>query len=234
MNRNSKRLERGLYWDRAWSLVEGCTPVSKACDNCWLKVMDKRFHRGGPGKCREDRLRLPLKVKKPTTWCIWSDLFHETVPASFITHAFEVMEACPQHTFLMLTKRPERLEPVLYGLEGGYFLGGGDYIKNIWLGTTVETQKWADIRIPQLLKCRPFSLWVSIEPILEEVVVPEGLDWIVAGCETGPQRRKAKIDWFRTLAARNFSLWIKQIEINGKVSHDMSEWPADLRIREMP
>ena len=79
-------LARGRYWDKPWSLVDGCTRVSPACDNCWLKAMDHRFHRdidedGNPHdlpvRFRADRLDIPLKTKKPTVFAVWSDLFWE-------------------------------------------------------------------------------------------------------------------------------------------------------------
>src|SRR4030067_337737 len=141
------------YWDKSWSLVEGCTPVSPACQNCWLKAMAHRFKTSiecEDGSCLEltdddgnwmgdvilmkSRLDIPMKIKKPTVFAIWSDLFHERVPADFIIEAFERMEYCKQHTFLVLTKRPERIATVLYGQEygqeGHFYLGAGDYIQN--------------------------------------------------------------------------------------------------------
>ena len=65
------------YWDKAWSLVSQCTPVSPACDNCWLRAMDARFGKAWKGDVitNENRLDIPLKIKKPTTFAIWSDLF---------------------------------------------------------------------------------------------------------------------------------------------------------------
>ena len=80
----------GKYWQRAWSIVEGCTPVSEACENCWLAAMEYRFrphlyvtHNVDTGReqftgiiqTRPDRLDIPRKIRKPTTFAIWSDLF---------------------------------------------------------------------------------------------------------------------------------------------------------------
>ncbi|MDD4986681.1 MAG: DUF5131 family protein, partial [Dehalococcoidales bacterium] len=104
-----KEISVGRWWNRAWSLVEGCTPVSEGCRNCWLRAMDRRFHRGGQVRFREDRLELPLKVKRPTVWAIWSDLFHEKVSNHELDRAFAMMGKCEQHTFMLLTKRPERM-----------------------------------------------------------------------------------------------------------------------------
>lgn len=69
------------YWTKAWSLIDGCTPVSPACENCWLEAMGERFQNIGKANfnggvvIRKDRLEIPLKIKKPTTFAIWSDLF---------------------------------------------------------------------------------------------------------------------------------------------------------------
>ena len=224
------------YWDKAWSLISGCTPVSPACDNCWLRAMNDRFKKGDFTNIQicEDRLNIPLKTKKPTVFAVWSDLFHESVPADFITLAFEVMESCPQHTFLVCTKRPERIESVLYGQEGTFYLGGGDYIPNVYLGATVENQEMADKRIPELLKCRPFKLFLSVEPMLERIDLGRWLPYgkvqtvyqaIIAGCESGHHARTTDEDWLIDLREQcieaGVPLWVKQLKINGKMCYDL-------------
>ncbi len=87
MNISQKRIDKGLWWERAWSLVDGCTKISEGCDNCWSLELANRFN---PDvihmnhltpewskniTLREDNLDLPLRVKKPTVFAIWNDLF---------------------------------------------------------------------------------------------------------------------------------------------------------------
>jgi protein gp37 len=101
----------GKYWEKAWSLVEGCTPVSEACDHCWLKSMTERFHGGTFSEVRmqPDRMQIPLRTRKPTVFAIWSDLFHKEVSKYFIMRVFDVMNNSRPlgHTFVVLTKRPD-------------------------------------------------------------------------------------------------------------------------------
>lgn len=164
------------------------------------------------------------------------------------------MEYCQQHTFLVLTKRPERISPVLYGQEGNFYLGGGDYMTNVWLGTTIENQEMADKRIPELLKCEPFKLFLSIEPILSKINlklcdefpdkdgcyedVRHQINWVIAGAESGHNRRECKIEWIENIVEQCKSayvpVFVKQIHLNGKLIKDINQFPENLRIRELP
>lgn len=260
LNVDNKGKERMKYWDKAWSLIEGCSPVSPACQNCWLASMIDRFHKdenllslrkngnkmkpqfNGNIHIREDRLNLPLKTRKPTIFAVWSDLFHEKVPDEFIIEAFERMSVCDgqeiltkdgkktysKHTFLVCTKRPERLKSILYGQEGDYYLGGGDYMSNVYLGCTTENQIEADKRIPELLKCQPFKLFLSVEPMLSEIIIPikllKQISYVICGCESGHHNRETKEEWIFSLRHQclqaGVPLWIKQIKINGKMVYD--------------
>ena len=217
------------YWDKAWSLVSQCTPVSPACDNCWLRAMDARFGKAWKGDVitNENRLDIPLKIKKPTTFAIWSDLFHEKVPDDFILLAFEIIAHCPQHKFLICTKRPERMAHIINHYKVVYQ-------QNTFLGTTVENQEQADKRIPELLKCRPFKLFLSVEPMLEPIDLTRWLPYgkgqtvyqaIVAGCESGHHARPTDEDWVLDLREQclvaKVPLFIKQLSINGKMCYDL-------------
>ena len=126
-----------IEWtDATWNPVVGCTPVSSGCLNCYAATMAKRLEgmgqepyvgltvggktcarpRGyvrfdGTVRTLADRLVAPLGWKKPRRVfvCSMSDLFHAQVPFEFIDRVFAVMALCPQHTFQVLTKRPERM-----------------------------------------------------------------------------------------------------------------------------
>ena len=174
-----------MYWDRAWKLVEGCTKVSAGCENCWSEqetfmrcghpnavvserarvVLDSTgFY--GHITCRHDNLDLPLRVKKPTVFAVWNDLFHEGVTESFRNHAYNIMCRCRQHTFLVLTKRHRTMWDHLFrnGEQDTH-----EMIRDhIWHGVTVEDQQRADERIPLLLRV-PGKRFISIEPMLGSI-----------------------------------------------------------------
>jgi len=137
-------------------------------------------------------------------------------------------------------------------------------IQNIWLGVSVEDQKTADERIPLLLQTPAAIRWVSYEPALAAVNLDEYLtgheeagtpfsgaphvggcvawtppvDWVVAGGESGPQARPSQLDWFRQMLtqcrAANVPFFMKQIGGWPNKRGDLSEVPADLRVREYP
>lgn len=253
----------GKYWDRAWSLVDGCKPCSPGCDNCWSAALMHRFYKHhcdydysdspigltaewkpvftGNIILHPDRLKAPLKRKKPTIWSIWNDIYHEDVPLGFIDDVLDVISACPQHTFLALTKRAHLIEDKLYDdtLECGIRnLGGGDYLGNLWIGVTVCNQEEADLKIPLLLKSWPGKKWISIEPMLEEIknlklctddcskgfgsnVIGaccdciQGIDAVVLGGETGPHARPMHPDSVRSVRdkcqAANVPFFLKYI-----------------------
>ena len=103
-------LDKGRYWQFGWKVVEGCTPCSPGCENCWSLAMEHRFGKSTEVQCFESRLDKPLKRKKPTVYAIWNDLFHKDVPFKFVDKVFAVIALCPQHTFLVLTKRTDRMK----------------------------------------------------------------------------------------------------------------------------
>jgi len=140
------------------------------------------------------RLIEPLKWKKPKKvfLCSMGDLLGDDVPAEFIDEILEVIAACPQHTFILLTKRPENIEAKFYEVTEDNpcrELGGGDYLPNLWLGVTVERQEMAVSRISELLKIPARLRFVSIEPMLEPINLGRWLqtiDWVIIGAMTGP------------------------------------------------
>ena len=205
--------------------------------------------------CDKSALDKPLHWRKPRRILVPSmgDLFHEKVPFGFISDTYEVTAKCPQHDFYFLTKRPEK------AAEFYRKYVWKPRTPNIHLGVTISTQKEADEKIPILLQIPAAHRWISIEPMLEEIdlfrSMPcgyycsedvghvdhntlRGINGIVVGCESGPKRRPCDPDWIRSIVqqckAASVKCFVKQIEINGKVSHNPAEWPEELRVRDLP
>lgn len=105
------------YLTHNWPVVTGCTPCSPACNNCWARAMHERFHPGEPWKiwAHGSALEAAVRRKKPAVIGVafTADLFHEFVPDWFIDRVFAAMALAPQHVFVVLTKRPERMREYL-------------------------------------------------------------------------------------------------------------------------
>jgi protein gp37 len=97
------------YWDFGWQLIEGCTPCSPGCLHCWSLAKERRFRKETGVVFHPERLDRPLKRKKPAVYSIWNDLLHDTIVFDQIISVVDIIKKCPQHKFLMLTKRPDRL-----------------------------------------------------------------------------------------------------------------------------
>lgn len=202
------------YRGVTWNAVTGCDRVSPGCDNCYaltlakrLKAMgnpryqnDGRAPSSGPGfavTLHPDKVEEPLRWKKPHVVFVnsMSDLFHASVPRAFVDRMLRTMEATPQHIYQVLTKRPARMAMLLRELQPRP-------LPNVWFGTSVETQEYADKRIPLLLEAPAAIRFLSCEPLLGPLdLTPwiSSLDWIITGGESGPRFRPVDVEWVRAI-----------------------------------
>ena len=211
-----------IEWaERSWSPITGCSPISEGCQNCYAARMAKRlagrykYPKDDPFKVtfHPERLDEPGRWKKPSMIFVVSmgDLFHEDVSEFDIKAILYEIAQTRRHTFLCLTKRPERM--VQIASDYGDFRGD---FPNLWLGVTAENQQRADERIPKLLSIPAAKHFVSIEPMLGPVNLnklyesigglphPSGgwatpISWVICGGETGPKARPMHPDWVRSL-----------------------------------
>lgn len=223
-----------IQWtDATWNPVTGCTRVSPGCDHCYALTLAERF-RGTPGHyfeqgfdvvLRPDKLEQPLHWKKPRLVFVnsMSDLFHEQIPDEYIARVWAVMAMSRRHTFQVLTKRHGRMRSLLNRPEFWRAVRRSvttdlnripeavglvrDPLPNVWLGVSVEDQKWANIRIPALLDTPAAIRFISAEPLLGPVDIfasskidrDPGLDWVIVGGESGRGARPMDPSWARTL-----------------------------------
>jgi protein gp37 len=205
---------------RAWQIITGCTPVSSGCKHCWAQTTIRRFGKAlghdpaGPAvQVHEDRFEQPQMTPGQHTVFVapMGDLFHEDVPTRFIQDVFETM-GLPEnqkHHFLLLTKRPERIARVLWGEESNWFMGGGDFEPNVWLGVSVEDQATADERLPVLAEIDWPHKWLSVEPCIGPVSLRaprlghrygrSQVETVILGCENGPGARPFDEEWAQIL-----------------------------------
>lgn len=202
-----------IEWcDETWNPVTGCTPISEACENCYAASMAKRFwgdRMFTDVKFHRDRLYQPFKWKKPRRIfiCSMGDLFHPKIHFPEISSVLALTYKNPQHTFMVLTKRPEIMSEyfsyVAQRLAQMSYLEKMAYpwpAPNLWLGVTVENQDRADERRPILLQIPAALRFVSVEPMLGPIDLKgHKLHWVICGAETGPKARRMQPKWAEDL-----------------------------------
>lgn len=233
-----------------WNPLRGCSPVSEGCRNCYAQRMAHRFsgkgqpYEGltrltpsGPTWTGDVRLAPARTIYAPTRWRkprrifvnSMSDLFHSAVPHGWREEIFSVMARCPQHTFLILTKRAGELSS---------FAAAHEIPTNVWCGVSVEDQRSIDERLPTLIRATLYNAFVSIEPLIGPVCGAVGfehyadyLDWVIVGGESGPKARPMRAEWARRIrdlcADVGTPFFFKQMAKKAEI-------PSDLMIREFP
>jgi protein gp37 len=181
-----------IQWtDATWNPVTGCSKVSPGCANCYAETLTRRFSGTWgvpdlpwtPENAAEnvilhpERLKIPLKWQRPRMVFVnsMSDLFHELVPVEFIFEVFKVMAEARQHTFQVLTKRPERMSRVIAQLASAPVwrpTPNGSFewpLPNVWLGTSIENRKF--VGRADALRATPAAVrFISAEPLLGPLI----------------------------------------------------------------
>lgn len=187
-----------IEWTNStWNPVTGCTKVSPGCAHCYaerlalrLQAMGKPTYRNGFDLAtHQDRLEEPLRWKKPQMIFVnsMSDLFHEDLQLDFIRRVFDTMRRASWHHFQVLTKRSERVAELA---------GKIDWPENVWLGVSVETQKYF-FRIEHLRTVPAKVRFLSLEPLLGALpnLPLDGIHWVIVGGESGPGARPMRESW---------------------------------------
>ena len=217
-----------------------CTKISPGCSMCYAERFNKRFGNGKPFDAAPTEFVLwkkplqdVLRWRKPRLVFVQSmgDLFHPDVPFEIVTNIFGTMHSVKKHTYMILTKRPERMAEFIrwYSKWIGFNAWPREY-PHVWLGVTAENQEQADKRIPVLLQTPAAVHYLSIEPMLSHISLstidlggagrwgrnygmPQ-IDWVICGGETGPGARPMHPDWARSLRdqcqAAGVSFFFKQ------------------------
>lgn len=228
-----------------------------------LKILPdgSKGHFNGIVRPDEDSLTVPLGWKKPCRVFVnsMSDLFYgdeadrkaceaegiafEPVPFRFIANVFGIMQTAKQHTYHILTKRPERAA-AFYEWFINEWLLKGDHEReysHVWLGTSIENQRQADKRIPELLKCPAAVRFLSCEPLLGPVNLiakcpphfqshlrSDRISWVIVGGESGPGARPCNIEWIRSIVqqckAAKVPCFVKQLGAWIAGPHDFDGW----------
>jgi protein gp37 len=182
-----------IEWTQAtWNPWHGCHKVSQGCKYCYM-FRDKARYGQDPNVV----VRSKTKFSEPLKWtdpkliftCSWSDWFIEEADG-WRCEAYNIIGATPHHTYQILTKRADRIQ------------GRFPYppLSNVWLGVSVEN-KAALSRIDILREVRASVRFLSLEPLLEDLgpLNLDGIHWVIAGGESGPEARAVDPEWVRSI-----------------------------------
>lgn len=273
----------------------GCTNVSPGCDHCYAEaLMDKRYHKvqWGAGQPRvrtsEANWRMPIKWDKAAAaagrrdrvFCAsLADVFDNEVDPEWRRDLLRLIAHTQRLDWLLLTKRIGNAHQMLRDAAGSFGMDWGEHWRNVWIGATIVNQEEADRDIPKLLAVPAAKRFLSMEPLLGQVILPKlcdagsvpgphgvggvmcarcdgaqrygclGIDWVIVGGESGHKARPFHTDWAQSIVdqcqAAGVACFVKQLGAHvvqgferrikrDKKGGDMSEWPHELRVREVP
>ena len=210
----------------------GCAKVSPACEHCYAETWAKRVGSDVWGRDAKRRFFGEQHWKDPITWNLeakkskqrrrvfcasMADVFErKSELRQWRERLWELIDQTPMLDWLLLTKRPQNISDMVPWSDE-------NWPSNIWLGTTVENQHWAEIRLPELLKHKAAVRFLSCEPLLGALNLEpwfasqelNTIDWVIAGGESGPSSRPMNPSWVRSLrdqcnkngAAFHFKQW---------------------------
>lgn len=255
-----------IQWtDATWNPAVGCTKVDEDCKFCYMYRESLNGTRYDPMQIRRTKtvFNLPLKLKKPTKIFTASltDIFHEAIDP-FRAEIWDIIRKCPQHTFQILTKRPERILECLP-------LDWGQGWDNVWLGTSIGSQASID-RVKPLMWLKATkqlkTAFLSLEPLHGPIDLDvefslgaadcsayplEYIDWVIVGGESGNEKgkyryRPCKIEWIDSIVKQcddsAVHVFVKQLgthlakemHLSDRHGGNIDEFPERLRIRQFP
>lgn len=242
-----------IQWcDATWNPFHGCKKVSTGCKFCYMYRNKERYGQDPTKIVRsKDNFYIPLKWKEPRLVFVnsWSDFFIEKAD-EWRKELWPIIKATPQHTYQILTKRPERIRQCLPNDWGNGY-------PNVWLGISVENQDEHYKRYFQIIGIPAIVKFLSIEPILSDIYLHgwigwnKIINWVIVGGESGNSQgkytyRPCKIEWITDIIDQcqdnDVPIFVKQLgthlakEMKLKDRHggDITEWANDLSIRQMP
>lgn len=250
-----------IQWtDATWNIARGCTKVDEDCKFCYMYRESYAATRYNPYLVNRTKtvFNLPLKIKEPSKifTCSLTDFFHTGID-DYRDEAWDIMRKCPQHTFQILTKRPERIIEHLpeYWEE----------IRNrVWLGTSIGHSKGIQRLFDLITPIQPGIKFLSLEPLHGEIdlhlynfvdmghKVGDLIDWVIIGGESGNETgkyryRPCELKWIESIIKQcnqfgNIKIFVKQmgtylskeLKMTDRHGGNIDEFPKHLQIREFP
>lgn len=263
-----------IQWtDHTFNPWWGCVKVSPGCEHCYAESLSKRFgrHIWGPAKTTDRMITSDTNWRQPLAWNRQAEaegrsrrVFCASMSDVFEDHPqldeprrrlWRLIAHTPYLDWQLLTKRPENIAHMLPDDWGNGW-------PNVWLGTSVEDQRRADLRIPLLVRVPAMVHFLSVEPLLGPIDFLDGpadpestmgewsdldqIDWVIVGGESGPNARPMQLDWVYSIIdqckAHRVAFFCKQkgevlarqMGWQDRKGGDPAEWPIDLRLRQFP
>ena len=196
--------------EKSWNVVTGCSPELPCYARCYARKMALRlagrfgYRKNEPFNptFHEDKLGEVERWRKPCRVFVSSmgDIFNDFVPFTWRDRVFAVASCNPQHTYIVLTKRPENALSWTKHTDLGWRNGWPD---NVWFGISAEDQAAYDERWNIATHVPATTLIASIEPMLGPVTLENGMaypEWVICGPETGQGARPYDLAWNINLA----------------------------------